>query len=139
MHHSLSESPDLIRQNSRQNMELGKKTNRFLAFAKEGVNVTYAKTMYFCILLAVGFTWNINAVVKGPSGIDDSTDAKESYHQLFVTIIMAIGIVLLSMQLIKMKGKDNLRRHRPIPHHMSIVIWFLGILTVISEMWMAIR
>lgn len=178
MQHSHSEPPDLNRKTSRLVMGLSRKTSRLVVWAQEDVNITYAKMMYFCVFLAIGFTWNINAVVQGPtgshaevghtvaynqsmgttvahsiegrsensgesenagdSGESDDTESKETWHQLFVTIVVIIGIALILPQLTKLRNAEK-RRHRPIPAHMSIVIWFLGILTVITECWMGIR
>lgn len=168
MQHSNSEPHDLGEKGSRHDRDMTRKSSRLVLWAQEGVNVTYAKMMYFCVLLAIGFTWNINAVVQGPTrssgnetreyaveptepssfegsdegteGSDETSDteAKESWHQFFVSIVVVVGIALIMPQLSKLRIAPR-RRHRPIPYHMSIVIWFLGILTVLSECWMAIR
>ncbi len=131
-----TESSDFNHKAGRLLTHMSRKRSRLITWAQEDVNVTYAKTMYFSIFLAVGFTWNINAVI--PDRIDMDTEAKETRYELYVAVIIATGIFLMVPQLKKLMRAKK-RSHRPIPAHMSIVIWFLGILTVISELWMALR
>lgn len=131
-----SKDSDLNKKTRPPLIDLNRKTSRLVTWVHEDENVTYAKMMYFCIFLAIGFTWNINAVII--DHVDTGTEAKESSYALCITILTITGIALVVPQLTKLKYGEP-RRHRPIPAHMSIVIWFLGILTVISELWMALR